>query len=131
MHLDFLSPDGLAKSPAFSQVAVARDATRTIYVGGQNAVASDGTIVGGGDVAAQTARALANVELALRGAGVELANLVKLTIYLAHGVDARQAFGGARPFLSGLASPPVVTVLIVAGLANPEFLVEIEAIAVA
>lgn len=131
MNIEFLHPDGLPKNPAFSQVAVVRDAGRTIYVGGQNAVTQDGQIVGKDDIAAQTGQALANVEVALRGAGVELANLVKLTIYLVQGHDARQAFGGAQPFLRRLNAPPVISVLVVAGLANPDFLVEIEAIAVA
>ena len=49
-----LSPEGLVQSPAFSHVAVVPPGATTIYVGGQNAVTADGTLVAGDDVAAQT-----------------------------------------------------------------------------
>jgi enamine deaminase RidA (YjgF/YER057c/UK114 family) len=45
------------------------------------------------------------------------------------GQDARKRFEGARSFLKRLSNPPVITGVIVAGLANPDYLVEIEAIA--
>jgi len=43
---EFISPDGVFKSPAFSQVAVVTGNHKTIYVGGQDAVDKDGNVVG-------------------------------------------------------------------------------------
>ncbi|MFT3694194.1 MAG: RidA family protein [Kofleriaceae bacterium] len=117
MGIDFINPDGLGKNPAFSQLAVTSGAGRTIYIGGQN---------GKGDLAAQTTQALANIDLACAATS---STAVKVTIYLVHGQDLRVAFGAAQPWLRTREHPPVVTVLQVAALANPDFLVEIEAIA--
>ncbi len=44
--VSYLNPEGLHRNPAFSQVVVASGRTRTVYVGGQNAVDASGTIVG-------------------------------------------------------------------------------------
>jgi hypothetical protein len=49
-----LRPEGLVHSPAFSHVAVVPPGATTVYVGGQNAVDAEGTLVGGDDVAART-----------------------------------------------------------------------------
>ena len=66
-HVDFLNPDGLARNPAFTNVAVVSGAVRTIYIGGQDAITADGEIVGKGDLAAQTAQILANIDDRARG----------------------------------------------------------------
>jgi len=47
-----LRPEGLVQSPAFSHVAVVPPGATTVYIGGQNAVDGDGTLVGGDDIAA-------------------------------------------------------------------------------
>ena len=60
-----IRPEGLVLSPAFSHVAIVPPGATTIYVGGQNAVDADGSLVGEGDVAAQSARALQNAKTAL------------------------------------------------------------------
>jgi hypothetical protein len=57
MNIALLQPDGLVTSPAFSHVAIVPAGARTIYVGGQNGIDSDGTVVSG-DVAEQAARAV-------------------------------------------------------------------------
>ncbi len=68
-RVELLNPDGLSRNPAFSQVAVVSGPVRTVYVGGQDAVSADGTIVGVGDIAAQTRQVLTNLETALHAAG--------------------------------------------------------------
>lgn len=129
-QVEYLNPDGLHKNPAFSQVAVASGNTKTVYVGGQNAVDATGQVVGKGDLAQQTAKAIQNVETALRAGGAKLEHVVRWNVHivqgqpLAPGAEAFQKAWGKRP------NPPTVTVLFVAGLANPEYLVEIDAIAV-
>lgn len=127
--IEFLSPDELLKNPAFSQVAITRGSGDTIYIGGQNAITKDLEIIGKGDITLQTAHALKNIETALGAAGASLDDLFKLTIYIVQGQDLRKGFAGAQDFLKKLKHPPVISGIVVAGLANPDYLVEIEAVA--
>jgi len=127
--IEFLNPDGLSKNPAFSQVAITQGNGRTIYIGGQNAITGDLKIVGKGDITAQTEYALQNVETALAAAGASLDDLFKLTLYIVQGQDLRKGFAGAQAFMKKLKHPPVISGIFVAGLANPDYLVEIEAVA--
>lgn len=128
-NIEFLNPDELLKNPAFSQVAITRGAGSTIYIGGQNAITSDLKIIGKGDITAQTEYVLNNIEIALRASDATLDDLFKLTIYIVQGQDIRKGFAGAQGFLKKLKNPPVISGIVVAGLANPDYLVEIEAVA--
>lgn len=55
-RVELLSPDGLIKSPAFSNVAVVSGPVKTIYIGGQDAITAEGELVGKGDLAARPRR---------------------------------------------------------------------------
>ncbi|MGC3945798.1 MAG: RidA family protein [Chryseolinea sp.] len=127
--IEFLNPDELMKNPAFSQIAITKGEGTTIYIGGQNAITKDLQIVGKGDIAAQTEYILNNIEVALKASKAALDDLFKLTIYIVQGQDVLKGFQGAQAFLKKLKSPPVITGVVVAGLANPDYLVEIEATA--
>jgi len=127
--IDFINPDGLLKNPAFSQIAITRGNGNTIYIGGQNSITKDLQIIGKGDIILQTEYVLKNIEIALKAASATLDDLFKLTIYIVQGQDVQKGFAGAQKFLKKLNNPPVITGVIVAGLANPEYLVEIEALA--
>lgn len=127
--IEFLSPDELLQNPAFSQVAITKGNGSTIYIGGQNAITKDKEITGKGDIAKQTAHALENIETALTSCGATVNDIFKLTIYIVQGQDVKKGFEGAQVFLKKLSKPPVISGIIVAGLANPDYLVEIEAVA--
>ena len=127
--IDFINPDDLLKNPAFSQIAITKGSGNTIYIGGQNAITKDLAIIGKGDITVQTEYVLKNIETALNSCNATLDDLFKLTIYIVQGQDIRKGFEGAQNFLKKLSNPPVITGVIVAGLANPDYLVEIEAIA--
>ena len=127
--MEFLNPDELLKNPAFSQIAITKGDGSTIYIGGQNAITKDLEIIGKGDIALQTAHILKNIEIALNACDATVDDLFKLTIYIVQGQDIRKGFEGAQSFLRKLTNPPVITGIIVAGLANPDYLVEIEAVA--
>ena len=86
-------------------------------------------IIGKGDITQQTEYVLKNIETALSSCNATLDDLFKLTIYILQGQDVRKGFAGAQKFLKKLSNPPVITGVIVAGLANPDYLVEIEAMA--
>ncbi len=127
--IDFINPEELLKNPAFSHVAITTGPGNTIYIGGQNAITKDLEIIGKGDIAKQTAHVLENIETALKSCNASLDDLFKLTIYIVHGQDVKKGFEGAQSFLKKLRNPPVITGVVVAGLANPDYLVEIEAVA--
>jgi enamine deaminase RidA (YjgF/YER057c/UK114 family) len=128
-NIDFINPDELLKNPAFSQVAMIKGSGNTIYIGGQNAITKDLKIIGKGDIAAQTEYILKNIEIALQSCHATVDDLFKLNIYIVQGQDVAKGFAGAQSFLKKLKHPPVITGIIVAGLANPDYLVEIEAVA--
>jgi len=123
-----LRPEGLVRSPAFSHVAVVPPGATTIYVGGQNAVDAAGAIVGGDDIAAQSARALANAKTALKAVGATLADVVQWTVLFVDGVDLGAGYGAIAAELAS-EEPSLVTAARVSGLGVPGALVEISAIA--
>ncbi|MBE9461645.1 RidA family protein [Dyadobacter subterraneus] len=127
--ITYLNPDELLKNPAFSQIAVTKGNGSTIYIGGQNAITKDLEIIGKGDITRQTEYVLQNIETALSSCGATLDDLFKLTIYILQGQDVRKGFEGAQGFIKKLKNPPVISGIVVAGLANPDYLVEIEAVA--
>lgn len=123
-----IRPQGLVVSPAFSHVAIVPPGATTIYVGGQNAVDANGSLVGEGDIGKQSARALENAKTALAAAGATVSDVVQWTVFFVEGVDLAAAYGAIAP---GLASdePALVTGARVAGLGVPGALVEISAVA--
>ncbi len=130
MSVARINPDGLHKNPAYSQVVVTKGKVRTVYVGGQNAVDSSGQIVGKGDIGRQAEQVFKNLEIALSAAGTRLEDVIKWNIYVVQGQPLQPGFEVFQRVWGNRPDPPLVTVVIVAGLANPEFLLEIEAIAV-
>jgi enamine deaminase RidA (YjgF/YER057c/UK114 family) len=128
LKVTHINPAGLPRNPGFSQAVSVEGPARTIYVGGQNAVAADGSIVGDG-VTEQTVRALQNLELVLAEAGGRLEDVVSWTILVVEGVSVAEGFAGFQQVWGQRGEPPAITVAFVAGLGNPRFLVEISAIA--
>ncbi len=129
MLIERLNPAGMHSNPAYSQGISVPASARHIYVGGQNGVDAEGRIVGESDLAAQTIQALANLEAVLAAGGAKPSDLISLTVCLVADADLRPAFGAWAAFWNGRGPPPVVKVLRVAGLGNPDFLIEIEAMA--
>ena len=128
--IEFPSVTGLAQNPAYSHVAVATGG-RTIYTAGQVAVDASGAVVGAGDLGAQTEQVMRNLGLALAAGGAGFADVVKLTIYVVdYQPELRAVIGKARtPFFAGN-TPPASTLVGVSALASPDWLIEIEAVAV-
>jgi enamine deaminase RidA (YjgF/YER057c/UK114 family) len=129
-HVEFLDPEGLHQNPAFSNVAVVSGSVRTIYVGGQDAIDAAGNIVGVGDIAAQTEQVLRNLRTALEAAGAGPEHVVKWTLFIVEGQDFRAGYAAFQRVWGDRPDPPVITAAVVKGLAHPDFLVEMDAIAV-
>jgi len=128
-EITFLRPDGLLHSPAFSWVAVVPPGATTIHVGGINATTADGTIVGDGDIGAQTTQVMDNLRIALEAAGASLRDLVSLQLFLVDGIDLTAGYQAAAAVLPQDREPPLITVAIVPKLGVPGALLELSAIA--
>jgi enamine deaminase RidA (YjgF/YER057c/UK114 family) len=109
--LENLRPKGLLHNPAFSQVVVASGA-RMIFTAGQVSIDEDGALVGGDDLAEQTAQAMRNVGLALAAAHASYKNIVKITTYVVnYKPEHRAVIGKARaPFFAN-GTPPASTLV--------------------
>ena len=114
----------------FSQAVVA-GGRKTLYVSGQTAWDAQKRLIGGSDVESQARQAFLNLRAVLEAAGGALSDVVSLRIYVvAYEAHKAEAVGAAfREFFSGDATP-ASTWVGVAALADPGFLIEIEAIAV-
>lgn len=127
---EYLKPKGLAINPAYSHVAVA-PVGRTIYISGQVAIDESGAIVGKGDLAAQTEQVMLNLQRCLAAAGATFEHVVKITTFVVNYTpEMRPIIGKARsPFFADR-PPPASTLVGVSALAAPEWMIEIEAVAV-
>jgi enamine deaminase RidA (YjgF/YER057c/UK114 family) len=125
-----LSPEGLHKNPAYSQAIAVSGPVTTVYVGGQDAVDAEGNIVGRGDLKAQSLRAIQNVQAAVAAAGGGLEHVIKWNVFVVEGQPIQSGFEAFVEMWPAGAAPPLVTFAFVSGLAHPDFLVEIEAVAV-
>lgn len=113
----------------FSQAVEVTGGDRVLYCAGQTSVDADGNTLHPGDMAAQAAQALDNLEAVLAGAGMTMADVVKLNMYTTD-VDAFMAAlfeVGERLASSGLEQ--CGTLLGIQRLAYPELMVELEATA--
>lgn len=113
------------KGVGYSHVARAGD---TLYIAGQIALDPEGNLVGEGDIEAQTRQVYANLRAICEDCGGSLANIVKMTTYLTDRSHL-QGFRAVRNEIFREPFPPN-TLLFIDGLADPRYLVEIEAIAV-
>lgn len=126
------NPVGLSTKRAhiFAQTVRVEHPTATIFVSGQVARDLDADTVGAGDIVAQTEQVMKNLQVALRAEGAELSDLVKVTVYTtdlryAPEIDkVRMRYFVARDRL------PASTLLEVSKLAHPDYLVEIDGVAV-
>jgi enamine deaminase RidA (YjgF/YER057c/UK114 family) len=125
MKITHINPDGLYKSPVFSQ-AVVIEGGKTVYIGGQNGILPDGTFAGD-DFATQTKQACRNVLAILAAIGADQGNVAKLTIYMARGQDIQAGYAAAQEVWGN--SPTAISALVVESLAVPGALVEIDAVA--
>jgi len=125
--IERMNPAGLSTPTGYSHVVSTRGG-KTIYIAGQVAFDAKGTLVGKGDLAAQTKQVFENLGIALKAAGATFANVVKTNYYMR---DASQVAVvreiRSKYFTSEL---PASTLVEVPRLANPDFLIEIEVVAV-
>ena len=126
----FINPDSLNNNPAFSNVVVVEGNLKTVHIGGQDAINASGEIVGKGDIVAQVEQILANVRAALEAGGARPEHIIKWNIYVVEGQPLQEGFGAFQNAWPEVPNPPAITMAFVSGLAHPDFLVEMDAVAV-
>jgi len=123
---DINAADAPAPAGQYSQAIEVTGAARTLYLSGQVGVAADGGVPA--DAEAQTAIAWRNLQAQLRAAGMSIENLVKITTIVRDPADIAAVRAGRA---SVLGNHRPASTLIVGGLSNPAWKVEVEGIAVA
>ena len=125
MALERVNPQDVHPPMGYSHVVKSGN---MVFIAGQVPLDQGYTLVGKGDIVAQMEQTCQNIQKCLASAGASFTDVVKITTYMTH----REDIEGMRPirikyFGNGL---PASTLVLISGLANPEFRVEIEAIAV-
>ena len=130
MAHEFIQPQGLARPAAYTQV-VAAQAGRTLFISGQVAVDENGWLVGLDDLPVQAQQVYENLRRALVAGGATFADVVKLTTYIVgYAPEQRAILNDVRSRYVNGEHPPASTLIGVQTLAQPEFLIEVEAIAI-
>ena len=125
-NIERINPAGMTQPTSYSHVVRVDD---MIFIAGQTAVDGGGNLIGSGDMGAQLRQVLENLKTVLTSQGVGFGNVVKITVFTVD-VEAYLEVSALRQeyFVSGA---PASTLVQIERLARPEFLLEIEAIAVA
>jgi 2-iminobutanoate/2-iminopropanoate deaminase len=122
------NPDGVHKPFAgYSHVVTAEGAQKLVFCAGQVPADPDGKALPPDDFEAQTKMVMQNLTRALAAGGAKLSDVTKVTIYICNQHDVPKARGILETYFGG--NPPGSTLCVLRGLANPNFLLEIEAIA--
>jgi enamine deaminase RidA (YjgF/YER057c/UK114 family) len=123
----FINPEGLSKPTSYTHVVVAGG---TVYISGQVASNEKGEVVGKGDLKAQATKVYENLQTCLKSAGLTFADVVKMNTYIVNykAEDLPMLREVRKMFFTG-ENPPASTLVGVQGLANPDFLIEIEVVA--
>ena len=113
--------------PRYSQ-AIQTEGGKLLFIAGQTAVDAQGNLVGKGDIEKQARQVLENLQTILEEAGGSFENLVKTTTYITD-IKYREGLNKVRrDYYKD--NPPTSTLVVVKGLANADYLLEIEGIAV-
>jgi enamine deaminase RidA (YjgF/YER057c/UK114 family) len=127
MSVRYLNPETLSAPTGYTHVVEVRGG-RTVYISGQVSFDKAGNVVGVGNFAAQTTQVFENLKLALNSVGATFDNVVKTNMYVTD-MSNIQALREIRLKYYGK-NAPASTLVQIGKLARPEFMVEIEVIAV-
>jgi enamine deaminase RidA (YjgF/YER057c/UK114 family) len=127
--LELINPDDLPTPEAYTHVVVATG-TRLVFVAGQEPEDERGNLVGAGDLAAQAHQVFANLGRALAAGGARPEQVTKITIFVVkYSRKQLPVIDEARAALFE-DHKPADTLVGVEALSRPEFLIEVEAVAV-
>jgi enamine deaminase RidA (YjgF/YER057c/UK114 family) len=128
MATKIIQPKSLSDPrPRYSQGILA-EGGKLLFVAGQTASDKDGNVVGKGDIEAQTQQVFKNLRAVLEEAGGSLDHLVMTTTYI---TDRKHREGYNKVRMQQYKkNSPTSTLVIITGLAHPDYLIEINGIAV-
>ncbi len=130
--VQFQNPASMAKPVStYSQLAEVTGG-KMVFIAGQVAIDPAGKFVGEGDFRAQVEQIFKNIKLAVEASGGSMNDLIKTNYYVAENVDPSQyaALREVRDQYINKTAPPTSTFVVVKRLVRPEYLIEIEAVAV-
>jgi enamine deaminase RidA (YjgF/YER057c/UK114 family) len=130
MKIMHINPPQLVAPRGYSHAVSVSGDFSTVYIGGQNAIDGQGNLVGKNSLKEQTKQVLDNIETILASVGGNFSNLVKLDINLLLGQNPQEGFAAFQQKWSDNLNVPAISVHFVSGLGRPEWLVEIDAVAV-
>ena len=128
MPREYINPPGISTPPSNLYNHVVK-VGNTVYIAGQVSRDDQGKVLHVGDPEGQIRVIWANLEKAVKAAGGQLTDIVKTTTYCV-GADTNGKIRQARLELLPATNRPTSTTIVVAGLADPDYLVEVEVIAV-
>ncbi|MEV4972211.1 RidA family protein [Streptomyces scopuliridis] len=131
MERNAVNPVSWSVEMGFNQGEVVSGHSRTLYISGQTSMSSEGKPEHDGDMAAQLALSIDNIEAVLAEAGMSLSNLVRLNVYTTDVDLLFQHYGVLAGRLGAARVAPTTTMLGVTRLAIPGQMVELEGTAVA
>ena len=111
----------------YAHVVTVEGAQKLVFCAGQVAADVDGKVLPPDDFEAQSRMVMKNLENALAAGGAKLSDVTKITIYICNPHDVPKARSILQDYFGN--DPPASTLCVLRGLANPNFLLEIEAIA--
>lgn len=126
--IELISPKSMHRLVGYSHVAKVNTG-KLLFIAKQVALDASGTVVGKGDFRAQAQQVFENLKAAVEGAEGSFRNIVKLSVYLVDG-SRMPEYREVRDLYVDTRNPPTSTAVQVAALFRPEFLIEIDAIAV-
>ncbi len=119
---------GVFDPPAYAQAAKVSEGRTMLFIAGQVAYTAEGGAAHPGDFKAQARAALQCLKAQVEAGGGTLADIVKVNTYLTD-IRHRADYAAVREEFFGKKMPPH-TLVAIAALAMPEFLIEVEAVAV-
>lgn len=130
MQIEFLNPTQLCPTFGWTHV-VSSTGGKTIHISGQVGIDAKGNVVGKGDLKTQTEQAFKNIAIALEACGATFRNVVKTSLFVV-GLRPEQVpiIREVRSRFVSADHPPASTLVGVSALVGPDWLIEIEAIAV-
>ena len=127
-HLRFSNPPGMSSPPTYSHVVEVIGAHRTVYIAGQTGADAKGNLPK--DFRGQAVQVMENIKTALDSVGGGFEHVVRITSYLTDIAANATEFRDVRALYFKKGTLPTATLLQVSRLANPAYLLEVEAIAV-
>jgi enamine deaminase RidA (YjgF/YER057c/UK114 family) len=130
MKKEYLNPSDLSKPGAYTHVVSVAGGGKLVYVSGQVSWGADGSIVGKGDMRAQSEQVFKNLTNALKAAGAAWGDVVKLNGYMVDmNADAVAAYREVRSRFLKAGQFPASTLVGVARLVQEDLLLEVEVVA--